>query len=434
MSRRLSVFAVVTFAVVAIGSTPTSAAPKPKCFGRRATIVGTPATNRIKGTKRADVIVSRGGSDVINGRGGKDLICAGDGDDVISGGDGADRIAGGSENDTLAGGVGNDFLSGGPGLADSVDYFRGAAGPVEVNLPAGVATGRGRDELDGIENVSGSPFDDALYGNELANILMGFAGNDTILGNLGPDFIMPDEGDDTINGGGDPDTVDYLFSDPDGPITVNLFGAVGTATGQGTDSLESIEAAGGGQHDDTLIGDTGQNAFFGFGGNDDLQGAVGDNDVLQGGIGDDALDGGSGNGDTADYLSIPEGAIAVQVDLGAGTATGQGADSLTGIEKVNGSDANDTITGDDAGNTIFGWAGDDTLAGLAGDDFIAGGEGTDALDGGDGTDDCLSGENNVNCEFERVAARRARIEVVRWSIPARLTIDGLFVNAYSLRQ
>jgi Ca2+-binding RTX toxin-like protein len=434
MRRRLCLLATLTLVAAVVNFVPATAAPRPKCFGRRATLVGTKGTNQIKGTKRADVIVARAGNDVINGRGGKDLICAGAGDDVVTGGDGADRLNGGEDTDTLLGGGGNDFISGGGGIADSVDYFNGAVGPVEVNLPAGVASGRGHDELEAVENVSGSPFDDALYGNELANILLGFDGDDTILGNLGPDFIIPDEGDDTINGGGDPDTVDYRFSDPDGPITVDLFGAVGTATGQGTDSLESIEAAGGGEHDDTMVGDTNQNGFFGFGGNDNLQGAVGDNDVLQGGMGDDALDGGSGNGDTTDYLAIPEGAVAVQVDLSAGTATGQGSDSLTGFEKVNGSDANDTITGDDAGNTLFGWAGDDTLSGLAGDDFIAGGDGTDSLDGGDGSDDCLSAETSVNCEFTRVAALRKLIRLVHWAAPARLTINGIFVSAYSLRR
>jgi len=45
----------------------------PRCFGERATIVGTARGEVIRGTPRADVIVALGGADVINGRGGNDL-------------------------------------------------------------------------------------------------------------------------------------------------------------------------------------------------------------------------------------------------------------------------------------------------------------------------------------------------------------------------
>jgi Ca2+-binding RTX toxin-like protein len=430
LSVSLSVFAAL------LGVSAAQAAARPKCQGRRATVVGTKANDRIRGTRRADVIVAKGGNDRINGRGGKDVICAGDGDDVVMGGGGADRLAGGPDSDVLSGGPGNDFIGGGTGLADSVDYLTNATGSVEVNLPAGIARGRGRDEIEGIENITGAPLDDAIYGNELANVLVGGDGNDTILGNSGPDFITPGDGDDSINGGGDPDTVDYFFSNPTGPITIDLFGAVGSATGQGTDSLESIEAAGGGDFGDTMLGENSQNAFFGFGGDDILRGAVGANDILQGGLGDDVLDGGTGTGDTADFLSLPEGTAAVQVNLLAGTATGQGTDTLEGIEKVNGSDFGDSIVGDDLENTLFGFDGDDTIAGLGGNDFISGGPGYDSLDGGDGSDDCLSGEDNANCEFDFLRAqRRGAMNVAYWSQPRLMTVrDGLVVQTYSRRR
>jgi len=436
MRRRLAV--VVSLAVVAslLGVPAAQSARRPKCQGRRATIVGTQGKDRIKGTMRADVIVAKGGNDRINGRGGKDVICAGGGDDVVIGGKGEDRLDGGPGSDVLSGGPGNDSINGGTGLADTVDYLTSATGAVEVNLPAGVARGRGRDEIEGIENVTGTPFDDAIYGDELANALVGGDGSDTILGNRGSDFITPGEGDDTVNGGGDPDTVDYFFSNPTGPITIDLFGAVGTATGQGNDTLESIEAAGGGNFGDTMLGDNSQNAFFGFDGNDTLKGAVGANDFLQGGRGDDVLDGGTGTGDTADFLSPLEGAAAVQVDLLAGTAFGQGTDTLEGIEKVNGSDFADSIVGDNLENTLFGFDGDDTIAGLGGNDFISGGPGHDTLDGGDGIDDCLSGEDNVNCEFDLLQAERRRtLNVANWSRPILMTVrGGLVVQTYARRR
>ena len=427
---------VVFASLPGVGAGAAQAAARPMCLGRKATIVGTQGNDRIRGTRRADVIVAKAGNDRINGRGGNDVICAANGDDFATGGKGADRLDAGPGSDVVSGGPGNDFIDGGPGLADTVDYLTGAKGAVEVNLPAGVARGAGRDELEGIENVTGTRFDDAIYGNELANALMGAGGDDTLLGNLGPDFITPGPGNDTVNGGGDPDTVDYYFSNPKGSLTIDLFGAEGTATGQGTDTLESIEAAGGGDFDDTMLGDNGQNAFFGFGGDDTLRGAVGANDFLQGGPGDDLLDGGTGTGDTADYLSPLEGAAPVEVSLVAGTATGQGQDTFEGIEKINGSDFDDIITGDDFDNTLFGFDGDDTIAGLGGNDFISGGPGVDTVDGGDGQDDCLSAEENTNCEFTLLRAQRRRVmNVADWSRPMLMTVrGGLVVQAYSRRR
>jgi Ca2+-binding RTX toxin-like protein len=67
------------------------------CKGRRATIVGSDASEKLKGTKNADTIVGNGGKDKIYGRGGND------------------RLSGGPGKDTLVGGKGKDKLSGGPG-------------------------------------------------------------------------------------------------------------------------------------------------------------------------------------------------------------------------------------------------------------------------------------------------------------------------------
>jgi Ca2+-binding RTX toxin-like protein len=89
--------------------------PRPRCLGKRATIVGTSKRNRLRGTRRADVIVALGGNDIVDGRGGNDRICAGSGNDRVKGGDGNDRVDGGSGNDLLDGGAGKDRLAGGIG-------------------------------------------------------------------------------------------------------------------------------------------------------------------------------------------------------------------------------------------------------------------------------------------------------------------------------
>jgi Tol biopolymer transport system component len=62
------------------------------CGGRRATIIGTQASERILGTKRADVIVGLGGKDKIFGGKGNDRLCGGDGKDKLIGGPGKDKV------------------------------------------------------------------------------------------------------------------------------------------------------------------------------------------------------------------------------------------------------------------------------------------------------------------------------------------------------
>ena len=102
---------------------PRALSAVPRCAGRKATIVGTAARDRLRGTPRADVIVALGGNDVIRGGRGNDLICAGAGNDRVRGdshGDrlfgqsGKDRLNGGAGSDRLQGGAGKDLLNGGP--------------------------------------------------------------------------------------------------------------------------------------------------------------------------------------------------------------------------------------------------------------------------------------------------------------------------------
>jgi Tol biopolymer transport system component len=70
-----------------------------RCGGRVVTLTGDDGPDKIKGTKRADVIAGFGGKDKILGRGGKDRICGGPGKDRLVGGGGADRCLGGKGKD-----------------------------------------------------------------------------------------------------------------------------------------------------------------------------------------------------------------------------------------------------------------------------------------------------------------------------------------------
>jgi uncharacterized delta-60 repeat protein len=115
------------------------AAKVPRCAGRKATIVGTKRSNRLKGTRRADVIVALGGNDRVDGGRGNDLICAGDGNDNVKGGPGNDRLYGQNGKDSEAGGDGNDRLDGGTGN----DRLNGDSGKDTL------AGGSGKDRLGG---------------------------------------------------------------------------------------------------------------------------------------------------------------------------------------------------------------------------------------------------------------------------------------------
>lgn len=63
-----------------------------RCFGRRATIVGTARRDALKGTPHRDVIAALGGQDTVRALGGDDLVCGGSGSDDLSGGTGHDRV------------------------------------------------------------------------------------------------------------------------------------------------------------------------------------------------------------------------------------------------------------------------------------------------------------------------------------------------------
>lgn len=250
------------------------------------------------------------------------------------------------------------------------DLIKGTA---RADVIAGLGGGDVIKGLGGGDSICGGNGSDKLIGGDRGDALVGEAGNDALSGGGGSDFFFGGPGNDMFNGGaGIDDTADYFFA----PSGVQADLAAGTATGEGTDTLTGIEDLEGSRFDDTLTGDPNWNFFFPGEGND----------IVVGG------------GDTRDLVNFFFSANAVVVDLTAGTATGEGTDTLTGIGQVFGSRHDDMITGDVNANSLYGGPGTDTISGAAGDDKLDGGDGTDTLDGGDGTDTCTSGETVTTCE------------------------------------
>lgn len=144
------------------GTGPNTTGRVPRCAGKKATIVGTNGRDRLKGTRKADVIVALGGNDKIDGASGNDIICAGAGNDTVSGGNGndkvygeagKDKVSGGAGRDKLSGGAGNDTLSGGKGN----DTLLGGNGTDKLNGGAGKdkdSGGGGRDRCTGSDKKS----------------------------------------------------------------------------------------------------------------------------------------------------------------------------------------------------------------------------------------------------------------------------------------
>lgn len=397
LRRGAALFAIVL--VMALLGAVGAGASVPRCDGEEATIVGTKAADVLRGTDGPDVIVAKGGDDKVVGRDGDDLICGGAGIDTLKGGGGNDTLLGGGLMDflyglagddvleggaalnTLDGGDGNDMLAGGPdgawfvggegddvitgGAAIDTLNFEPAAVGVTVDLAAGTAVGEGTDTLTGIEYVVGSEFDDTITGDDGDNLF----------------FLLG--GDDSLDGGGEAELGDVVMYEwSEAAVTVNL--TTGTATGEGSDTLTGVEHVVGSTLDDTITGDASVNYLVGREGNDTLIGMAGD-DGFVGGDGDETIDGGRG----VDWVDFEDAPGPVTADLVAGTATGDGSDTLVGIEGMLGSQNDDTLTGDSADNTIMGRDGDDVLDGAAG---------TDTLDGGAGTDTCLNGEDLTDCE------------------------------------
>ena len=78
--------------------------------------------------------------------------------------------------------------------------------------------------------------------------------------------------------------------------------------------------------------------------------------------------------------------------------TGDGADTVLGVEHAIGSNHNDSIAGSDADNAIAGGLGSDTIASFSGEDQISGEAGNDILFGDEDDDDIYggSGDDRLN--------------------------------------
>jgi Ca2+-binding RTX toxin-like protein len=355
--RRLAVLALV----LAVGGLLTACDPTPprpippnapSCQGLRPTIIGTEGRDRITGTGERDVIHALGGDDYVNAVAGNDVVCGGTGKDELLGGADADVIDGGQDpGNVLIGQTG----------ADIVSYSAWTTG-VTVNLFDQV--GGSGDRILDVENVTGTPHFDHITGDNAPNHLNGFGGGDMIYGLGGDDtllpggvagqdtYLVPGNGNDYVEGGAASDMVAYT----DGPAVVADLGTGWGRTGGGVDRLIAIDGVHGSKYDDTIYGGPG----------DDEINAEAGNDLVDGRGGNDLVDGHMGV-DTATWSTASTGVI---VDLAAGSASGQGVDTIRDVENVTGSRWDDALSGTSGPNVINGSSGVDLCVGNGGGDTL----------------------------------------------------------------
>ncbi|MFN3669034.1 MAG: M10 family metallopeptidase C-terminal domain-containing protein, partial [Brevundimonas sp.] len=232
-------------------------------------IAGAPIITATNGTAGPDVLTGDGSGNTINGLGGNDVLSGLGGDDILNGGDG---------DDILDGGLGNDLLIGGNGI-DTVTFATAStATRVQLARAADQPTGGGaRDTITGVENLTGSAFDDDFSGDEGDNVLtdtlggddrfIGGAGNDTLIlersggGAATTSLLRGGLGDDTMSFDGHGRYTDTVaFEGQDGNDVISATGAfkANINAGGGNDTV-TVDTLGGsfvvklGSGSDTLV-------------------------------------------------------------------------------------------------------------------------------------------------------------------------------------
>lgn len=254
-----------------------------------ATIFGqNPAGEVIDGldgvTNDDDTIIGNAGGDWIYGLGGND---------TIKGGGGADKLHGGIGNDTLVGDGAYDLYDGGEGidtlaLTDAlsgmrVDLVTGTVSKMSWHGPWGTGS-----TVSGVENVTGSQYDDLLIGDGKDNVLSGAGGADTLAGGGGNDTLLGDGRDDAYDGGTGTDTLDLSAAITGMRVDLGTGLVVKIGHPFAQSSAANIENVTGSQYFDSLVGDQNANVINGAAGGDHILGGGGA-DQMHGGAGADTF-------------------------------------------------------------------------------------------------------------------------------------------------
>ena len=297
------------------------------------------------------------GDDVIRGTAGADELRGGNGDDVIDPGDNGHSPG---ELDIVHGSAGDDrirYTGSSPNAIQSVRYAelgagvtvtidgaanratvdKGSAGTDTIVDVANPLNAGGSPPYDGVFELHGTPSDDTF------NLALDDGQWMDIVGNAGADTFNIESGDVRI---------DYETSPAGVDVDLDAGGAEDDGFGASDTFNGTVWGVAGSDFSDVIRGSDNDEAFFGRAGRDDIDG----------GGGFDTLRFGSSNSRFAGLNDTRD----LEVDLGAGTATGTWngkafSYTLRNIERVRGGTGDDIIRGSDYGDVLDGGAGDDHL-------------------------------------------------------------------------
>jgi Ca2+-binding RTX toxin-like protein len=230
---------------------------------------------------------------------------------------------------------------------------------------------------------------------------------DTTYGTPCADVIVAPAGVEEVKGGGGNDTIVAA------PIAASASCPGGCHLGVGSQTFE------GGEGNDVVFGERGNDILRGGSGDDQLFGGIGD-DLLQGGSGNDRLVGGFGadsiNGEEGDDYVRGDSTIDRIFDTGGGNDTLSYSTGITpgfgnppnenGVKLelgVSGENAKNGIAANGGGTdevetgvfeTIIGSAFADEIVGTSMGETIYGGGSADTIDGGGGTDQLVQGASS----------------------------------------
>ena len=380
------------------------------------------------------------------------------GGDVLYGGNGDDSLNGGyGGNNTLNGGSGNDTYTVFTTPADTIVEAANGGTDTVKSLATTYTLGANLENLTligtGASSGTGNSLNNTITGNAANNALSSGAGNDTLKGGLGNDSLKGGTGNDTYI----LDATIYPGFDGD-DVSVNA--SIAEAANQGTDTvelnvqrftpisvlereerftytlssnLENLTLRGQATGDIICVGNALDNIIFGGAANNSayystlagLQGGEG-NDKLYGESGDDYLAGQEGKdtlyggtGDDAYFVDSTPDSIIEYFNEGTDTVYSSSNYTLrdnTNLENLQltdpaisgtGNSLNNTIYGNSNDNFLYGNDGNDFLGGypllfdrgsfligdFGSDDYLDGGTGNDSLYGGTGNDYLYGGSN-----------------------------------------
>ena len=228
-------------------------------------------------------------------------------------------------------------------------------------LPNGFGTD-GVYDLQGVENVRGSNFNDTINGDGGANILIGGGGQDTMSGGNGDDSFYVDNINDSITENVGAGTgFDTIFASTSFTSSINVERMYLTGAA-------NINGTGVNGQNDIMYGNTGNNILNGLTGTDNMNGGLGDDQYYLNTSGDVVNEAAGAGFDT--MFSQSGNTIGLNVErlylLNGGNYIANGRNGQ-----------NDFLAGNDQHNIINGFSGNDTIRGGLGNDTLTGGTGLD---------------------------------------------------------